>query len=258
MLLKNAEGKYDATLFETYAGRGGQGHKKEVLAQGLSCTFEEEEPGILARVDAVPVDYLRGATCTVDKRPVDGELKELTIRTGDAELFSAALRSAFYDRRSGGEVSETVKIGSGLKVAGRSLITYEGRVEADYVGKTIFVRDQLAVGGPRVEIALLKLKDGSYDARYTLSAEGRKGSNREENLLGAGLACNFAKDAAGTLQKVICYVDERPVDGVLNEIAIERQSNGLFNAKQRIALTSIISGESVDKTEDLVKNLQLH
>jgi hypothetical protein len=250
---KNSQGKYDATLTNTYAGRGGAHQETETLATGMDCTFDQQEPGILDRADAGPKDYLLGLSCIVDKRPMDGEKKELTLAKDTGNTFKATLASSFFDLRSGNEASESKELASRLKLAG-TLQEPIAEIEGE---KTLFVRDLRATDGPLTEIAIIKTENGIYSATFTVTSAGRGGNHQDQKLLGEGMACNFSKDGAGAISQVLCEVDERPVDGTLQELTIKRQDNGLYSASHRTAWVDFQTGEPGELIEALAKDLQL-
>jgi hypothetical protein len=251
---KNSQGKYDATLTNTYAGGSGANQETETIATGMDCTFDQKEPGILERADAGPKDYLLGLTCIVDKRPSDGEKKELTlVKDTTGNTFKATLASSFFDRRSGNEASESKELASRLKLAG-TLSAPITEIEGE---KTLFIRDLRATDGLLTEIAIIKTENGIYSATFTVTSAGRGGNHQDQKLLGEGMACNFSKDGTGAISQVLCEVDDRPIDGTLQELTIKRQDNGRYSASHRTAWVDFQTGEPGEVIEALAKDLQL-
>ncbi len=254
----NALGKYDANLIKKYADQAGSKRQSKKLAPNLECSFSEE-PSILARVDEKPIDRLTKIICVSDQRPVHGELKELTFKKVSGSMFSASLRTAYFDRSAGKPVDTTELLESALMLSGTVPPTFITPEPEENGEQWHFRRDLRAVEGPLVEIALIKSSANTYYATVSKAYISPSGNHQErDNILAEDLECIFSKNTAGKLAKVSCLVDHRPVDGELRELTIELQSDSSYNTSLRIASRSIISGEIFDQTEQIATGLTMN
>lgn len=99
ILDKDANERYSASLHvaNTDASTGRFVDDTKVLASGLTCEFAEV------------------ISCSRDKRPVDGDLIVLSlVQDKVTKLYSAELKSAYWDQFNGVEVTNSKQIAEGL------------------------------------------------------------------------------------------------------------------------------------------------
>ena len=253
VLKKEKSQKYEANLIRTRTTSAGSRRETELLGKDLTCVIDNDS-GPFAKVN--PLDNLLSVACASDKRSLDGTLRELKIETDTEKAgFKASIRSTYFDRCLGKEVSETRDLSGRLMLEGTTqLVQSPNNPTAS--AKTVFIRDQRAQGGPLAELTIIKTNDEGFDAFLSLESMGSGGKRRELNSLGEGMECNFLKDSSGILVTLKCYIDNRNLDGALQEVNIQLQSDGSYNASHRVALTSIQTGQSVDHTEEIAKGLR--
>jgi hypothetical protein len=114
-----------------------------------------------------------------DDRPVDGELRELTIASGDGAEFTATLRTAHFDRIAGREVEKTEELASGLT----------GTIADDEVRLS---RDDRPADGVLKELVIIRNAEGTFDATLrTASFDQISGTPTDETVeIGSGLTRN--------------------------------------------------------------------
>lgn len=108
-LVETSKDKWTATLRTAFYDRlnGKEVDETRQIASGMKCLFRQGFVPGLIKVE-----------CSRDQRPVDGDLKELTlVKTGGGltPIFDASERTAYYDRLNGKAIDETKAIASGLK-----------------------------------------------------------------------------------------------------------------------------------------------
>jgi hypothetical protein len=109
-------------------------------------TFVQPRPAVDGVVvQAAKLEFSR------DLRPVDGDLKVLTLTKTAEGRYDATLRTAFYDRLNGHPVDKTESLGNGLQCV---------QLAANYDCK----RDLRPVDGDLVELKLTRNADGAFDA----------------------------------------------------------------------------------------------
>jgi hypothetical protein len=111
-----------------------------------------------------------------DDRPVDGELRELTIAEEAGETFSATLHTAHVDRTSGESVEKTTLLASGLS---GTISDAEVRLS----------RDDRPADGALKELVVLQNAESTFDAtlRTVFFDRINGGEVDETEELGSGL-----------------------------------------------------------------------
>jgi hypothetical protein len=111
-----------------------------------------------------------------DDRPVDGELRELTI-SPDPGGFTATLRSAHFDRIAGQEVEQTEELAT---VLNGTIADAEVRLS----------RDDRPADGVLKELVVVQNAEGTFDATLrTAFFDQRDGTEVDETVeIGRGLA----------------------------------------------------------------------
>jgi hypothetical protein len=126
------------------------------------------------KVDLVPEPSV-AIVLRRDDRPVDGELRELTI-TPDPDGFTATLHTAHVDRIAGGEVESTKELATGLA----------GTITATEVRLS---RDDRPADGLLKELVVLQNAEGTFDATLrTAFFDQMNGTEHDETVeIGSGL-----------------------------------------------------------------------
>jgi hypothetical protein len=112
-----------------------------------------------------------------DDRPVDGELRELTICSSpDGDGFTATLRTAHFDRIAGQEVEQTEELATGLS----------GTITDTEVRQS---RDDRPADGVLKELVVLQNAEGTFDATLrTAFFDQINGTETDETVeIGSGL-----------------------------------------------------------------------
>lgn len=111
-----------------------------------------------------------------DDRPVDGELRELTIASDDGTEFTATLRTAHFDRIAGHEVEKTEELASGLS----------GTIADDEVRLS---RDDRPADGVLKELVVVQNAEGTFDATLRTASFGQIGEPPTDETveIGSGL-----------------------------------------------------------------------
>ena len=104
-LIRSSANTYYATVSKAYISPTSYNQEKDILAEDLECNFSKTAAGKLAKV-----------SCLVDDRPVDGELRELTIELQSDGSYITSLRRASRSIISGEKFDQTEQIVKGLKM----------------------------------------------------------------------------------------------------------------------------------------------
>ena len=123
--------------------------------------------------------------------------------------------------------------------------------DANAAESLVFKRDDRPVDGALIEITLKKLTTGKYEGKLKSARwNWQTGSTAEDvRELGGDLTCKISDDST------TCFADRRPVDGVLTELKIFKNSSGSYDATLRTAGFDRRIGQSFDKTETIAERL---
>lgn len=203
-IVKASSGKYTAKLKTISSGFGAPVETKEsVLANGLTCKSSEE-----------PMLGLLSLTCSVDMRPVDGNLVEIkAIHAAQGLGFDVTLHTATSGFSVGGASEKTRTIANNMELA--------AAVKAEKSWS--YSVDARPVDGNLVE---LNIANGSVTLKTTTAGFGFPVETSEE-VIAEGLDCKA--NANG----LICRKDARPVDGNLVEVIVTKV-DGKFEASLHV------------------------
>jgi hypothetical protein len=113
-----------------------------------------------------------------------------------------------------------------------------------------FSRDDRPLDGMLKEIKITPNGGKSDLTLRTAFTDMRTGRSSDETKeLGSGLDCSFA-DAA-----ITCVRDDRPLDGILNEVKLVKDAAGNWTATQHTALVDMRTGQASDETKVLAEGL---
>ncbi len=170
----------------------------------------------------------------LDSRLVDGDLKELSLAKDAGGKYTAALRTAFFDRLNGKAIDETTVIASGLacKIGPEAIVC---------------AQDLRPVDGGLTEVKLVKAAGGAFDATLRTAYFDR--IKHKEIDATKTLATGLLAKAAAKQDRTYS-LDLRPVDGDLVELALT-QNGKAFDATLRTAYYDRLNGQAVDQTDTL-------
>jgi hypothetical protein len=115
----------------------------------------------------------------------------------------------------------------------------------------LFSRDDRPADGELREIKIVPQDGSTFDATlHTARFDHLAGHEVESTAeLAAGLTCTIT-DAV-----VTCSRDDRPADGLLEELVVSRNAEGTFDATLRTASFDQINGTEVDETKEIGSGL---